>query len=102
MRDQVPQRVKQERARELAVIEAELRDTYFRSLAGQRLRVLVETHEERDRWIGTSCRYATVELPATAADEGHFVDVVAGEVRGERIIATSKHEVTFDESTLVV
>jgi hypothetical protein len=48
--------------------------------------VLVES-PEGDKWSGTTCRYATVELPATAADEGQFVDVVAGELGGDRIIA---------------
>ena len=38
---------------------------YYRSLIGRRLRVLVETQDERTHWIGTSCRYATVELPAS-------------------------------------
>ena len=59
MPNQVPKHVQQERSRELAAVEAELRDAYYDSLLGRRLRVLVETEdrgarsEERERWIGT-------------------------------------------------
>jgi threonylcarbamoyladenosine tRNA methylthiotransferase MtaB len=82
MPNQVPARVKQERARELAAVEAELRETYYESLIGQRLRVLVESHG-----TGTACRYATVELPPSAGREGQFVDVIAGKINGDRIAA---------------
>jgi threonylcarbamoyladenosine tRNA methylthiotransferase MtaB len=98
MPNQVPKQVQHERSCTLASLEAELREAYYEGLIGRRLRVLVETAQresrsaERDNdcWLGTSCRYATVELPATAANEGQFVDVVAGAVRGERIIAASR------------
>jgi threonylcarbamoyladenosine tRNA methylthiotransferase MtaB len=84
----VPSHVQQQRSRELAAVEAELRDCYYHSLVGRRLSVLVERCEEEMRtWSGTSCRYATVELAATAADEGRFVDAIAREIRGERLIA---------------
>ena len=69
MPDQVPKHVQQERSRELAAVEAELRDAYYRSLIGRRLRVLVETRTRSERCAGgrafgcgTSCRYATVEV----------------------------------------
>ncbi|MEX0614047.1 MAG: tRNA (N(6)-L-threonylcarbamoyladenosine(37)-C(2))-methylthiotransferase MtaB [Pirellulales bacterium] len=90
MPDQVPKHVQQQRSRDLAAVEVELRDQYYRSLLGRRLRVLVETRsEERGArsWIGTSCRYATVELAAAAVDQGRFVNVLADEIRGERIAA---------------
>jgi threonylcarbamoyladenosine tRNA methylthiotransferase MtaB len=95
MPDQVPKRVQQERSRELAAVETELRDAYYRGLLGHKLRVLVETEERAARseergmetWLGTSCRYATVELATTSATEGQFVDVVASEVRDDRIVA---------------
>jgi threonylcarbamoyladenosine tRNA methylthiotransferase MtaB len=94
MPNQVPAHVQQCRARELARVESELRDRYYRRLLGRRLRVLVETGERGARsegrdsvWSGTSCRYATVELPATTSDEGSFLDVTATEVRGDRIVA---------------
>jgi tRNA A37 methylthiotransferase MiaB len=87
MPNQVPAHVKQERSRELAAVEADLRDAYYGSLLGRRLRVLVETREE-ERWHGTSCRYATVELGASRdVEDGRFVEVVAGGVSGERITA---------------
>jgi threonylcarbamoyladenosine tRNA methylthiotransferase MtaB len=92
MTGQVPDYVRQERSRELAAAEAMLREAYYRSLIGRRLRVLVEARSEEraaSHWLGTSCRYATVELPATAADEGRLVDAAASDVRGERIVAAS-------------
>ncbi len=85
MPNQVPKHIQQERSRELAAIETELRDEYYRSLAGMSLRVLAETQEE-GRWLGTSCRYATVALPAGSGVEGQFFSVTAGEIRGERIV----------------
>jgi threonylcarbamoyladenosine tRNA methylthiotransferase MtaB len=93
MPGQLPKRVQQERSRELAEVEVELRDNYYQSLLGQRLRVLVEMQERAARsaglgtWLGTSCRYATVELSATASDEGRFIDVVAGDVQRDHIVA---------------
>ncbi len=87
MPHQIPKHVQQERSRELAAVETELRDAYYRTLVGRRLRVLVETQQSVGNWLGTSCRYATVELPASAADEGRFVDVTPAEVRGDRLLA---------------
>jgi threonylcarbamoyladenosine tRNA methylthiotransferase MtaB len=94
MPNQVPKYVQQERSRELAKLEVVLRTEYYESLIGRKLRVLVETEDQdtssegRERtWSGTSCRYATVEMPAGAADDGRLVDVSAGGVRGDRIVA---------------
>jgi threonylcarbamoyladenosine tRNA methylthiotransferase MtaB len=93
MPNQVPKHVQQERSRELAAVEAKLRDIYYRSLIGRHLQLLVETEERRARghepgiWTGTSCRYATVEIVATIADRGQFVNVVPREIRGERLVA---------------
>jgi threonylcarbamoyladenosine tRNA methylthiotransferase MtaB len=83
---QISKPVQQERFRELSALENEMRDKYYHSLIGRRLRVLVETPTDH-AWLGTSCRYATVELSASKADEGQFVDVQAAEVHGERIVA---------------
>ncbi|MEX2318029.1 MAG: tRNA (N(6)-L-threonylcarbamoyladenosine(37)-C(2))-methylthiotransferase MtaB [Pirellulales bacterium] len=88
MPDQVPEFVKKQRVRELACVETELRNAYYRNLIGRRLRVLVETNES-DGWIGTSCRYATVELPSGLAKEGQFVDIVADAIKGDRIVAAA-------------
>ena len=93
MPDHVPKHVQQERSRELAAVETELREAYYRSLLGMRLRVLVETAQPgagsrvhgAGTWHGTSCRYATVELRATPADEGRFVEILAVDVRGDRV-----------------
>jgi threonylcarbamoyladenosine tRNA methylthiotransferase MtaB len=93
MPNQVPKNVQQERIRELAAAEGELRQKYYRSLLGRRLRVLVEAKDTEGQirgaegWTGTACRYATVELVSTHADEGRFVDVIALDIRGERIVA---------------
>jgi threonylcarbamoyladenosine tRNA methylthiotransferase MtaB len=97
MPNHVPKHLQQVRSRELAAVEEELRDAYYRSLLGRRLRVLVETpapetassEQNKATWLGTSCRYATVELHAAAAHEAQFVDVIADSVCGERIIATN-------------
>jgi threonylcarbamoyladenosine tRNA methylthiotransferase MtaB len=101
MPNQVPKHVQQARSRELAAVEVELREAYYRRLLGRRLRVLVESKlasgeqsindagagQSRAWWSGTACRYATVELPTKRQAEGRLVEVVAGEIRGERIIA---------------
>jgi threonylcarbamoyladenosine tRNA methylthiotransferase MtaB len=110
MPDQVPAQVQQARSRRLATVERQLRHAYFGSLRGRKLRVLVEAkaeegarNEERGtsegtpsafpvppsppRWVGTSCRYAPVELAANPSQVGQFVDVIAGETRDGRILA---------------
>ena len=63
-RDQVAPEIKAERCRRLGELEIELRDRYFRQLVGRRLRVLVESPvaDRPGRMVGTSCRYAPVEL----------------------------------------
>ncbi len=86
MANQVPKQLQQERCRELAREEGELRTRYYNELLGKRLRVLAES-KERELWSGTSCRYATVEFDAAAKDEGKFVDVVATGISGERVTA---------------
>jgi threonylcarbamoyladenosine tRNA methylthiotransferase MtaB len=89
MENQVPARIRDERCRELAAVEAELRDEYFDSLWGRPLRVLVEAEGSSTRWIGTSCRYAPVELVANQSDVGRLVDCTAGHVEEGRIVAES-------------
>jgi threonylcarbamoyladenosine tRNA methylthiotransferase MtaB len=87
MPNQVPAHVQQERSRELAAVEAEMRDEYFDSLRGMRLRVLVESKGEAG-WIGTSCRYAPVELQAHDSMAGQLIDIVAGERRDGHLVGT--------------
>jgi threonylcarbamoyladenosine tRNA methylthiotransferase MtaB len=90
MPNQVPKHVRQERTRELAAIEIELRDNYYRSLVGTRLRVLAETNERESVWSGTSCRYATVEVLGTPSDAGKFIRVLAGDVQNDRILGMTE------------
>ncbi len=88
MSDQIHGDIKQARVSELAKVETELQTAYFESLAGRRLRVLVESPlPGGTHFIGTACRYAPVELPATTADEWQFRDIIAGDVREGRIVA---------------
>ena len=84
---QVPQKVKSERGRQLAQIEGQLRQQYFQSLLGTRLRVLVESAlaKRPGYLVGTSCRYAPAELPGDQRLLGHFVDVRASEAVDGRI-----------------
>ncbi|TVS15627.1 MAG: tRNA (N(6)-L-threonylcarbamoyladenosine(37)-C(2))-methylthiotransferase MtaB [Planctomycetaceae bacterium] len=81
MPDQVPRAIRAQRGQRIAEIERDLRERYFRSLLGRRLRVLVESTSDpqRQQAVGTSCRYAPVELtePSMA---GRLVDVRAEQV----------------------
>ena len=78
MPNQVPKHVQQERSRELAAVEAELRDAYYRSLLGRQLRVLGGNERASTSGRSGSAHRAAMRrsnlLPA-AADEGRFVDV---------------------------
>jgi len=84
---QLPKKIKQQRGRALSDLGAELRDSYFSSLRGRRIRVLVESPLEGELRlaIGTSCRYAPVVVSQDAAPYGEFIDVVAGDVGQGRI-----------------
>jgi threonylcarbamoyladenosine tRNA methylthiotransferase MtaB len=95
---QLSKEVKQDRGRELARVEAALRDAYYSSLRGMNLRVLLESPVDDAHpragassppasLIGTSCRYAAVEVPAAAGALGQFADVIAGPVHHDRIRA---------------
>ena len=91
MPDQVSPEVRAERSRQLAELERELRDRYFGELVGRPLRVLVEGQlEDSHRLLGTSCRYAPVELVGDKSLVGKFVDVLAAEVADNCIIATGE------------
>ncbi len=85
MPHQIEKHVKQERMQRLAELEAELRDDYYRSLTGMPLRVLVEGRVGEDRYVGSSGRYAPVELSATGNPLAQFVDVIAGPVASSQI-----------------
>lgn len=85
MPNQVAHDIKHARVLELAAVEAELRVSYYDRIQGKRLRVLVESAED-SRVIGTSCRYATVEIAGSAVQAGEFVEVIAERTEGDRII----------------
>lgn len=87
MPNQVPRQVKLERGRRLEALAEELRDEYYRTLIGSRLRVLVEGKFPDGRTMGTACRYATVEMPPGVAEISQFVEVTAREVREGKILA---------------
>ncbi len=86
---QVPKKVKNARYQQLSQIESETRRQYFDSLVGRTLRVLAESPAETpDQIVGTSCRYAPVEV---ATDEhlcGHLIDARIESVAGDRLLAT--------------
>jgi threonylcarbamoyladenosine tRNA methylthiotransferase MtaB len=87
---QLPAEVKTARGRELAALERRLRQRYFESLLGRRLRVLVESPSahQAEHVIGTSCRYAPVELAVGESHCGRLVDAIASTVvQGQRIQA---------------
>jgi hypothetical protein len=58
-------------------MEGELRTTYFQSLIGRRLTVLIEGQGEiaPGRYAGISCRYAPVEIAADGLQAGSLVGV---------------------------
>ncbi|MEX0677129.1 MAG: tRNA (N(6)-L-threonylcarbamoyladenosine(37)-C(2))-methylthiotransferase MtaB [Pirellulales bacterium] len=81
MSGQIAPQLKAERCRRLAELASQLRGRYFESLRGRRLEVLVESVARRPgRVLGTSCRYAPVELTGTASDVGRLIPVEAGAV----------------------
>ena len=83
MPDQVAKAIRALRGRRMAEIEQSLRERYFRSLLGKTLRVLVESAKDPQRqWaVGTSCRYAPVELSGEPT-VGRLVDARAEQVIG--------------------
>lgn len=91
MPNMIPKRIKNERSRRLSAIERELRTEYFENLIGRNLRVLVESPSasHADRVVGTSCRYAPVELPGGPQACGNLVDVVAKAVADGRYVKAS-------------
>lgn len=89
MSQQVPEAVKQRRAADLSELGENLRHDYFRSLAGRELQVLVETPagKKDGLLLGTSGRYAPVELAGNRRLIGRLVSVTAGAVVEGRIRA---------------
>lgn len=94
MSDPVPDAVRSERVAELIRVEAELRRSYFDSLVGRRLQLLVDSVEpadagDRQRWTvrGTSCRYTPLELMSDCKPElSELIDVDADRAQDDRIL----------------
>ncbi len=80
--DMLSKAVKAERGRRLAALESELRERFFRTLLGRRLRVLVESPSgtRANHLVGTACRYAPVEFVGRSDTCGQLVDVIAERV----------------------
>jgi threonylcarbamoyladenosine tRNA methylthiotransferase MtaB len=88
MSDQVPASVKAQRCQELTAIERQLRLGYYGSLVGRKLNVLVESPVEGSQrhWLGTTCRYAPIQLSAAQQDEGQIIEVTAVRVEEDRLV----------------
>ncbi len=87
MPEQVTESVKRRRAAELTALAARLRTRYLEGLVGRQLQVLVE-RPSADRpgvLLGTSARYAPVELPGGEELIGRLVPVAAEAVVDGRI-----------------
>jgi threonylcarbamoyladenosine tRNA methylthiotransferase MtaB len=82
MPDQVTAEIKTDRTRELTTLADRLRDRYYATLRGRELQVLVEPRSapRPGFLLGTSCRYAPVEVPAAGAKIRELVTVTAGDV----------------------
>ena len=91
MPNQISKQMQQERSRELAAVETELRNEYYKSLIGRQLRVLVETKANSiiadtpqsplplPHSLGSAPPAATQPSNCRhlAHHEGHFIDVIA-------------------------
>lgn len=89
MPNQVTPPVKASRARRLAELETQLRERYFRQLIGRRLQVLLESRDpHKDCALGTTCRYAPLEVDGNSLNPGDLVDVVPHSICGDRLLAS--------------
>lgn len=94
MSDQIAEPIKAERCERLAALGVTLRDRYHHSLLGRRLRVLVESPspDRAGQMLGTSCRYAPVELQGAVAERRQFVEVTATAVQGPHLLGERTNE----------
>jgi threonylcarbamoyladenosine tRNA methylthiotransferase MtaB len=90
MSDMVGPQVKADRCGRLAELETELRSDYFRSLIGRQLTVLIEGPSETmpGYFVGTSCRYAPVELEQTGVSPGRLIEVQPVRLRDDLVLGT--------------
>ena len=96
MKDQIPKSLKSERGRIVKRLELELRNSYFESLVGRELQLLVEKQEVAVGQIsGTTCRYAPTTMPETprfnfSDSEGKLVRVRVINSDGQKLTATEE------------
>jgi len=90
MTEMVSPVMKNDRWQRLTEVESELRVSYFRTLTGRPLTMLVEGEVAPGHWAGTSCRYAPIELTDNLAMSYSFIDVIPQRVSacGTRLEAT--------------
>ena len=88
MKDAVSPEVKNDRHQRLTEVEAELRHSYFKSLIGKRLQVLIEGENPLGAKLGTSCRYAPVEITNSAAKISTLTNVTIQEARPDVVLGT--------------
>jgi threonylcarbamoyladenosine tRNA methylthiotransferase MtaB len=83
--DVVPASVKGDRCAELSHLEQELRVSYYRTLLGSRLEVLLEGPADHDAeaLVGTSCRYAPVAIRNSQRSTGELVTIVPTTINNE-------------------
>jgi len=87
MTEQIPPPLMADRVAQLGEVEAALRREYFEKLRGRRLRVLIEgALPEPGRVLGTSCRYAPVELPGTGQLRRQLIEARPEVVAADRLI----------------
>lgn len=87
MPDQIPKSLKSERGKILADLESELHLSYYQSLIGEQLQLLVESVDDAGIASGTSCRYAQVRCAAPAATENQLIDVTVQTAKGDHLLA---------------
>lgn len=88
MPNHVPKAIKRERGKVLADIEAETKASFFAELINQPMQVLVEGEaDDEGRVVGTSCRYAPVELDGDAGQIGELVNVTPTGIAKDRLQA---------------
>jgi len=83
----VERAIQRQRSAELRVVEADLRQQYFRSLLGREMEILVESSTQ-GRMQGTSGRYVPVECDGSESLLGKLVPVIAGQLCEDRVLAS--------------
>jgi tRNA A37 methylthiotransferase MiaB len=84
MDGQLSNKVKQERARELAEVEKELRDTYEKSFAGEQKEILIEEIKEEagiKYAVGHTPEYVQVAILGNESDINKMLSVTMTDTR---------------------